>query len=211
MFTGLIEEVGEVQQMKPYGDGFALTVAAPRITGSLAVGDSVNIDGVCQTVTSIDGELFSVVTIEETLKKTTLGEKRPGTHVNLERALRADSRLGGHFVLGHADTTGTIESIEKLTASAVYTIGYPKEFGKYLIPVGSIAVDGISLTLAEVEARRFKVAIIPHTLQETVLPHKAAGAKVNLEFDVLGKYVARMFDKDKPDVMTEEWLKKHGF
>jgi riboflavin synthase len=211
MFTGLIEEIGTLNRITKKGSGIYLTFSAARIMDDLALGDSVNINGVCQTVVELSSNSFSVDTVEETLKKTTLGMLKVNDYVNLERALKANSRLGGHFVLGHIDTTGKINEIKKLSASYMLNIQFPIQFSKYLIPVGSIAVDGISLTLAETEEGNFTIAVIPHTWKETCLKNKKIGDEVNLEFDVLGKYVANLINPKNSSSITEDWLKEKGF
>ena len=192
MFTGLVEETGIIKKITQSGKGLSLSVQAKKVFDDLKIGDSININGACQTVVSINNFTFTVDTIEETLKKTNLGKLKVNDIVNLERSLRADSRLGGHFVLGHIDTTGTITEIKKLTNSHSIKVSFPEEFGKYLIRVGSVAIDGISLTVAEVDKNSFSVAIIPHTWVETSFAIKKTGDSVNLEFDILGKYVQRM-------------------
>lgn len=213
MFTGLIEEVGSVIKKTPYGGGYEFEIQCSKVLEGVNEGDSINVSGVCQTVTKLTSHSFAVIAVEETLSKTTLGEFKQGGKVNLERSLLASSRLGGHFVLGHTDVTGTITGIEKLSASTNFTISFPKQFAKFLVPVGSIAVDGISLTCAEVFADAFKVAIIPHTIANTVLAYKSIGDKVNLEFDVLGKYVVKLFGKEPEQGTTysSTWLKENGF
>ncbi len=211
MFTGLIEEKGIVKQISPSGKGLTITIQAEKIFDDLKVGDSVNINGACQTVVNINKLNFTVDTIEETIKKTNLGTLRINENVNLERSIRADSRLGGHFVLGHIDTTGIITGIQKLTNSHSVKISFPEEFGKYLVRVGSVAIDGISLTAADVEKSSFTVAIIPHTWQETNLNIKKTGDTVNLEFDILGKYIAKFLGLDKDSKLSEEWLKELGY
>jgi len=211
MFTGLVEEVGVVKSVLPKGRGAKISVSAGKMLDSVVIGDSININGACQTVVDLDNGVFLVDTVEETIKKTTLGSLKPGNHVNLELALKANSRLGGHFVLGHIDTTGEVIEIKKLTSSHFLKIKYPVEYAHYLIPVGSIAIDGISLTLAEVDKYSFSVAVIPHMWEMTNLKLRKIGDKVNLEFDVLGKYVAKMLGKDKGPAITEEWLKQAGF
>jgi riboflavin synthase len=211
MFTGLVEELGVIKSVIPKGKGAKIAVSAGKIVDSISIGDSININGACQTVVELGSGFFSVDSVEETVKKTTLGSLNPGNYVNLELALKANSRLGGHFVLGHVDTTGEIIEINKLTSSYFLRVKYPAEFSNYLIPVGSIAIDGISLTLAEVDKYSFAVAVIPHTWEMTNLKFKKIGDKVNLEFDLLGKYVAKMLGKDKGSAITEEWLKQAGF
>ena len=213
MFTGIVEELGTVTRVKDLGGGKRLTIKAEMAT-DLEVDESISINGVCQTVVAIDAESsrFAVDTIEETLRKTTFDTLAPGTRVNLERALQVGDRLDGHFVQGHVDGTGTIVDVEEEETDILYTIQYDSQFAPYLIPVGSITVDGISLTVAQLEDDTFTVAIIPHT--DTVTNVSEAwteGASVNLEFDVIGKYVERSLstsdDDRNPWARAKEWLK----
>lgn len=192
MFTGLVEETGILKEKIPTGDGFRFSIEANKIIDDLRIGSSVAVNGCCLTVVKIDKNTFSVDTIEETLNKTNLGVLKQGMKVNLERPLTADARLGGHFVLGHVDTTGRIDSIKELSNSHWMTISFPEKFKHYLIYVGSIAIDGVSMTVAELNENSFSVGIIPHTWKETIFADKKVGDTVNLEFDVLGKYVERI-------------------
>ena len=192
MFTGLVEEKGELLQKIKTGDGYQLEIKASKIMEDLNIGSSISVNGCCLTVVKKAGNTFSVDTIEETLKKTNLGTLVPGAKVNLERPLKADARLGGHFVLGHVDTKGEVLQIKELSNSHFITIGYPEEFKKYLIYVGSVSIDGVSMTVAQLEGNTFSVGIIPFTWQETIFSDKKVGDTVNLEFDVLGKYVERI-------------------
>ena len=192
MFTGLVEEKGELLNKIKTGDGYQMIIGASKIMEDLTVGSSVSVNGCCLTVVKRDSNNFAVDTIEETLKKTNLGSIIIGDKVNLERPLKADARLGGHFVLGHIDTTGIIKEIKELSNSHFMTISYPESFKKYLIYVGSVAIDGVSMTVAQLEGNRFSVGIIPFTWQETIFSNKKVGDSVNLEFDVLGKYVERI-------------------
>lgn len=193
MFTGIIESIGTVRDVQPHGAGRRFTVEAP-FAGELRVDESVAVDGACMTVVAHDDAAFSFVTVEESLLKTTLGALRAGDRVNLERAMRLGSRLDGHLVQGHVDTTGTIRRAEALSASWLFEIAYPPAFARNLIPVGSIAVDGISLTVARLESDSFTVSIIPHTFEQTTAHAWAEGQQVNLEFDLLGKYALRALD-----------------
>ncbi|HEX2866310.1 MAG TPA: riboflavin synthase [Ignavibacteriales bacterium] len=211
MFTGLVEETGTVKLVKNISGGIELTVNARKVLEGLLIGDSINISGACQTVTSFDKGSFTVTAVEETLKKTNLGKLNVGSLVNLERSLTMNKRLGGHFVMGHVDTTGKILRIRQLGSSILMEVSYPKEFGKYIIHVGSVAVEGISLTVAGFSERSFTVSLIPHTWKETNLKEKTPGMEVNLEFDVLGKYVAKILSKDEGTGITSEWIKKNGF
>ncbi len=189
MFTGIITDIGKIISAEKIGGGVSLTVQAPASSSELHVGDSVSLNGACQTVVQRTKTRFSVVAVEETLQKTTLGELQPGSTINLELPMRLSDRLGGHVVLGHVDCVGWIAGIEPRETSKVLRIAFPQKFRRYVIPVGSIAVDGISLTIASVEENFFTVSIIPHTLEVTTLATAGVGTKVNLEFDVLGKYV----------------------
>ena len=191
MFTGIIEEVGTVSSVQAEADSTVFTINAPGIMDDVHVDDSICVNGCCLTVTNITNNLLNVRAISETLKKTTLGEWKTGDLVNLERAVRADSRLGGHIVQGHVDTTGTVTSINELDQGIELWISFPQSFSTWIIPVGSICVDGISLTVAELKNDSFKVAIIPHTLSKTTIGMKHIGNRVNLEFDVLAKYIQK--------------------
>ena len=215
MFTGIIEEIGTVTQVDPLGSdtaGKRLTIQA-EMAPALQVDESVSINGACQTVVDVDADTstFAVDSIEETLRKTTFGSLTAGTPVNLERALQAGDRLDGHFVQGHVDTTGTVVEVEQEETDWLYTIEFNPQYASYLIPVGSIAVDGISLTVARLDEDTFTVAIIPHTYRETnVSSAWTEEASVNLEFDLIGKYVARSLTADgdtpDPDALAQEWL-----
>ena len=190
MFTGLVEAVGEVTQVKPTPGGFRLhlnTALAPE----LANGDSIAVNGVCLTVVSVDSQGIHTDVSPETARITTLGSVRRSSMVNLERPLRADSRLGGHFVQGHVDGTGTIEEVRQDGDSYWITVVFGPPLAPFIVRKGSIAVDGVSLTVAGVDDRRFDVQIIPYTWSHTNFRTLKAGDAVNLECDILGKYVAR--------------------
>jgi riboflavin synthase len=193
MFTGLIEDVGAVAEIKAAGTGFRVKVAT-RLAGDLTPGESLAVNGVCLTVVSrvLDG-IYADVS-PETARVTSLSVMKVGLKVNLERPLRADGRVGGHFVQGHVDATGTIEEIREEADAFWVTVLYPPPMASLVVRKGSIAVDGISLTVAGVDQQRFDVQIIPFTWTHTNLQHAAAGDTVNLEFDILGKYVARAMD-----------------
>ena len=193
MFTGIIGEIGTIAGVVRTAGGRRLTINATQAASELAVNDSVAVNGVCLTVTDLAAPTFTVEAVEETLVKSTLGSLATASRVNLELPLRVGDRLGGHMVLGHVDCTGEIRGIRKLASSWMLEIAHPPEFGRYIIPVGSIAVDGISLTVAEKGGGSFKISVIPHTLEKTLLSEAAAGQLVNLEFDLLGKYVESLF------------------
>jgi len=192
MFTGLVEEVGKIKSAIPRSGVIEFTIHAKKITGDLAVDDSININGVCQTIIKHTKDSFTVQCVQETLRKTTLGSLRAGSEVNLERALLPTSRLGGHFVQGHVDGTGEVKHIKKQSGDWIIRITLPESFMKFVIPVGSICVDGVSLTVASVEKNDFTVAIIPHTLEVTTLKNLKPGSKVNIELDMIGKYVVNI-------------------
>jgi len=200
MFTGLVEETGKLKNKLKTGNGFQLTFSAEKVLDDLEIGSSISVNGCCLTVVKREGNTFSVDTIEETLKKTNLDSLEVNNRVNLERPLKADARFGGHFVLGHVDTTGTVINVEELSNSHFMKISFPDNFKKYLIYVGSISIDGVSMTVAELGENWFGVGIIPFTWQETVFSDKKVGDKVNLEFDVLGKYVERIMEVKKDDI-----------
>lgn len=199
MFTGLVEEKGILVGKIPTGDGFQFEIQADKVLEDLSIGSSIAVNGCCLTVVKRTERTFSVDTIEETLNKTNLGVLKQGDKVNLERPLKADARLGGHFVLGHIDTTGKIEDIKELSNSHWMTISFPEKFNQYLIYVGSVAIDGVSMTVAELKNNSFSVGIIPHTWKETIFSEKKIGDTVNLEFDVLGKYVERIMNNKPAD------------
>ena len=213
MFTGIIQEIGRVTGIRNTGGGVQLTVDAPGSAPSLTVGDSVALNGVCQTVVAKQGTAFVVEAVEETLRKTTLGALRPSRRVNIELPLRLSDRLGGHLLLGHVDCTGTVARITRQASSWLITIAFPQEFARWLIPVGSIAIDGISLTVASLQSGEFTVSIIPHTLEKTTLPALEAGETVNLEFDLIGKYVESLLSqKGLPDgSLTWDRLREWGY
>jgi riboflavin synthase len=189
MFTGIIEEVGLVQSLKKKGDGIEFTVRAKKISKALSVDNSICINGVCLTVIKKNKSDFRVQAVKETLSKTNLGLLKIGCCVNLERSVRLSDRLGGHLVQGHVDTTGTVSEIKILKSSWMYTISFPKKYRKNVIHVGSITVDGTSLTVAQLNRQEFTIAIIPYTYEHTIFNQYKQGSIVNLEFDIIGKYI----------------------
>lgn len=192
MFTGLVEEVGKVVSFVPAQNAWSLQLAAQVVPADVAVGDSVAVNGCCLTVVRADvGNLWFEL-LEETRRLTSFSELKAGSLVNLERSLKPESRLGGHFVSGHIDALGRVEVFEARGKDHYLRIAAPAGFGRYLVSKGSIAVDGISLTLAEVSGDSFAVWLIPHTLAATNLREKRAGSGVNLEFDLLAKYVEKL-------------------
>lgn len=192
MFTGLIEEIGSIESVRPYGGGRRIKVRASKILEDIAVDDSISISGACQTVVSHTTAGFEVEAVEETLSKTTLGGLRAGAPVNLERAMKLGDRMGGHLVQGHIDTTGSVGTIEKQQTGILIWINYPGKFAKWVVPQGSICIDGVSLTVARADNSRLMVSVIPHTWKMTTLANLNPGAAVNLEFDIVGKYIERI-------------------
>jgi riboflavin synthase len=192
MFTGLVEETGRVVKFAPAQNAWELQLAAALVPADVSVGDSVAVNGCCLTVVRFDAGNLWFELLEESRRLTNFSELKPGAAVNLERSLRADARLGGHFVSGHIDVLGRVETFEARGKDHYLKVKMPAGSGRYLVHKGSIAVDGISLTVAEVEGDLFAVWLIPHTLAATNLREKQAGSGVNLEFDLLAKYVEKL-------------------
>lgn len=193
MFTGIIEAVGRVARVEPREGGRRLTLETP-FADALRVDESVAVNGTCLTVTAHDDATFSADVVEETLAKTSLGRLTEGEPVNLERAMQLGDRLDGHIVQGHVDATGEVVAVEALADSWLVRVRFPERFAPYLIPVGSVALDGISLTVARLEADVLTVAVIPHTWEHTTVHAWTPGRPVNLEFDLIGKYVVRALE-----------------
>ncbi|MDP1677707.1 MAG: riboflavin synthase [Bacteroidota bacterium] len=189
MFTGIVEEVGLVQSKKKIGDGIEFIIRAKKVSKVLHVDNSICVNGVCLTIVKKINHEFTVQAVKETLDKTNLGFLKTGSAVNLERSVRLNDRLGGHLVQGHVDITGTVVGITTLKSSWMYTISFPKKFRKNLIPVGSITVDGTSLTVARLNRQELTIAIIPYTFEHTIFNQYKKGTMVNLEFDIIGKYI----------------------
>src|SRR5579875_94451 len=195
MFTGIIEEIGQVSAITRTGESFVLTIEAKKILEDVHLGDSIAVNGVCLTVTSFTGNQFTVDVMPETVKTTSLKDLRRGSKVNLERAMAAGGRFGGHFVSGHIDGTGVIKSKKAYENAVYYEIETEEKLLQYVILKGSIAVDGTSLTVFAVTETSFTLSLIPHTLAETVLGLKGPGDIVNLECDMIGKYVGHFMQK----------------
>lgn len=200
MFTGLVEEMGRIKSIKKKGGSAIFIIQSKKTLKGLNIDHSIAINGVCLTVIERLPKSFAVQAVEETLMKTNLGGLKQGDYVNLERPLLPTDRLGGHFVLGHVDGVGKVISIEERESSWLFWFHVPKRFSHYLIPVGSIAVDGVSLTMAAVKGSTFMVSIIPHTMEVTTFKYFKRGSLVNLEFDVLGKYVENLLKVGKAKV-----------
>jgi riboflavin synthase len=191
MFTGLVQDNGAVTAVDATDDG-ARIVVRTALTAEISDGDSVAVNGVCLTATAVDDGTFSADAMHETLRRTSLGELRAGSPVNLELALRADGRLGGHIMQGHVDATGTIDGVREDGFSRVVTIATPSDLLRYVVEKGSIAVDGVSLTVSRVDERTLDVSLIPETLERTTLGAAEPGRTVNLEVDIVAKYVEKL-------------------
>ncbi|ADL12940.1 riboflavin synthase [Acetohalobium arabaticum] len=216
MFTGIVEEMGEVSSINRGSQSVELEIKADKVLEDVKIGDSIATSGVCLTVTDFGEDYFTVDVMPETMRKSSLAELQIGSKVNLERALRLQDRLGGHLVSGHIDGTGKIKKKQREDNAILVTVSLPSDLKRYLIPKGSITVDGISLTIAELEETEFIVSLIPHTAQETTLGQKSIGDTVNLEVDLIGKYVERMLnfqiesDNNQSNVDLN-LLQKNGF
>jgi riboflavin synthase len=217
MFTGIIEGVGTVRSIRSKGDGAEIEIGCDFDLERTNIGESIAVNGVCLTVTSRLGKAFWADVSAETLRITTLGDLKKDDPVNLERALTVGSRLSGHIVQGHVDGIGNITAVDRHDESIDFTVSIPEDLSRYIVEKGSVAVDGVSLTVTRCFEDKFTVSIIPHTkLQTTFLNHRV-GDRVNLEVDIIGKYVEklRFLDREqyekKGSKITEEFLKKHGF
>lgn len=197
MFTGIIEEMGCIRRMTPLREAVELTVACRQSLLGIKLGDSIAVDGICLTVTAFDEETFTALASAETLRCTSLGDKREGDYVNLECPLTLEKKLSGHLVQGHVDGTAVVDSVAPEGESQMWKFRLEPELAKYLVPKGSVAVDGISLTVVEAKRNYFTVAIIPKTLAVTTLQFRKPGDRVNIEVDLIGKYVYRYLHPDE--------------
>ncbi len=212
MFTGLIEETGRIAEVRRQAQGARLVVEAERVLDGAGVGDSIAVSGVCLTAVQITGRRVAFDAVAETLRRSTLGELAPGDLVNLERALALGDRLGGHLVQGHVDGVGILTRAREEGISRVFTISAPPEVLADLVEKGSVAVDGVSLTVAALADDSFDIALIPETLRATTLGRKRVGDRFNLESDLIGKYVRRFLESRGPArKLSPEFLAEHGF
>jgi riboflavin synthase len=213
MFTGIIEEKGRLRSVRPFGKGKRLEIAASIALQDCAEGDSIAVNGVCLTVVTFTAQSFTVEAVQETMEKSTLGLLPSGAAVNLERALRANGKLGGHFVQGHVDFTAEVLDIEKREESWMVEISFPDHASANIIPVGSISVDGVSLTVAEKRTKSFRVSVIPHTFDATLFRDYRRGSRVNIELDMVGKYVLNYLQAQQGDGkgISEGFLKGLGY
>lgn len=219
MFTGIIESVGQVRDMQPRGGDLRLVIAVGKLAmGDVALGDSIAVNGVCLTAVEVADDYFAADVSNETLSLTSLGQLSRGSAVNLEKALTLSTRLGGHLVSGHVDGLGEVISRHDDARSVRFSVRAPDGLAKYIAAKGSITVDGTSLTVNKVEGAVFELNIVPHTLQETIMGGYQAGTKVNLEVDLVARYLERLLLGDKaahtdaaPSGITESFLKQNGF
>lgn len=208
MFTGIIEEIGAVSRRC----GAQVSILAREVLHGVQLGDSIAVDGACLTVTAFDAEGFSVQISPETFARTTLGRLKPGEAVNLERAMQLGGRLGGHFVLGHVDGVGKVQDVRDQGDFQLWTFRAPDEVAKYLVPKGSVTIDGISLTVVEPQGDKFSVAVIPATLSKTTLSRKRPGEAVNMEADMIGKHIFHYLKRGGgKGGVTADLLAQHGF
>lgn len=223
MFTGIIEETGKVEAVAKGSNSAVITIAAVKVLEDTKIGDSIAVNGVCLTVTSISGRKFSADVMAETLRRSSLGSLKHGSMVNLERAMAANGRFGGHIVSGHIDGVGVISSFEKEDNAVWVEIETPAKILRYIVEKGSITIDGISLTVAKLTDSSFAVSVIPHTGEETTLLNRNPGDIVNLENDIVGKYVERLMnfktdnrdnkseERNNSDSITMNFLNENGF
>lgn len=209
MFTGIVEEVGIIKEIG--NNSTKLIISSKKVLENTKLGDSIAVNGVCLTVTQLEKDFFCADCTHETLNKSSLGDLKKGSRVNLERAMQLGGRFGGHIVLGHVDGTGKIISRVKDGESIILTIGAEKKLLKYIVEKGSVTIDGISLTVASISADRFSIALIPHTMREntTTINNKVNGERVNIECDILGKYIEKLCGKS--DNITMDFLASNGF
>lgn len=216
MFTGIIEEVGSIEQIKQTGEAIVMTIASKKLLTDVHLGDSIAVNGVCLTVTAFDKERFSVDLMPETVRNTSLRQLTRGSKVNLERAMAANGRFGGHFVSGHVDGIGEIVKKQRQDNAVYYEIKVSDDLRKYIVVKGSIAIDGTSLTVFNVTDDSFIISIIPHTLQETIIGLKGSGDIVNIECDMIGKYIEQFINQrftqsNNKSTLTASFLEEHGF
>ena len=211
MFTGIIEDVGTIAAVNKMSGRWEFSVRTNISLAGIALGESIAVDGVCLTVIRLGSDTFYADASLETLNVTTLSSKAVNDPVNLERAMRMDARFGGHIVMGHVDAIGLVEAVRKAGDSTQYTIAVPKEVVRYIVSKGSIAVDGISLTVNEQNDRSFTVNIIPYTASKATVGLKVAGDRVNIETDILGRYVEKFLTADRKSGVDLDFLYTHGY
>ena len=211
MFTGIIQELGVVKSFDKSGSVYKLAVGSKEIFDGIGIGDSLAVNGVCLTLVDKRKSVLYFDVMEETVRRSNLALLRTEEKVNLESSLKAGGPLGGHFVLGHVDCVGNVIAINKTGEDVVMGLEIPSEFNHLVVEKGSVAIDGISLTVGEAKIDFFSVYLIPHTLKATTLGLRQKGSKVNIEFDIIGKYIARFKELEKGSRVTEDFLKSKGF
>ncbi|MCK5760588.1 MAG: riboflavin synthase [Candidatus Delongbacteria bacterium] len=210
MFTGLIKEIGSIKSIKKLGDGSEITVSSKDVVKDAKVDDSIAVNGVCLTVVSVDNDSFTVQAVKESMNLTTLSSLKFMEQVNLEPAMKVSDRLGGHIVQGHVDAKGKIIKIINNISGTEFNIEFPKELRKYIVHKGSICLDGISLTIAEVNDRYLRLSVIPHTLKQTTAEKWKIGMEVNIETDIIGRYIENMLKNDNSG-LTMDKLSQLGY
>lgn len=211
MFTGLVEYIGTINKVDRAGEGLMLLINRPKGFDDVGIGDSISVSGACLTVTDLKDDVMAFDVVEESGRKTTLADLRKGDRVNLERALKVGQRLGGHFVTGHIDCRAAVKKLSKNKDSVKLELTVPKGYSRYIAPKGSITIDGVSLTVGEVAGDSFSVYLIPHTLKHTTLGLRKKGDEINIETDVLAKYLFEQKPQPKPSQVNMPFLHKHGF
>lgn len=210
MFTGIIEEIGSVEQIVTGTKSCSLRIRAEKILSDVHIGDSIAVNGVCLTVTDFKATYFTADVMPETMRRTNLGQLAKGSRVNLERAMQLNGRFGGHIVSGHIDGTGTIVGMTREDNAVWIRIAADRSITKYIVEKGSAALDGISLTIAEAGTENFAVSVIPHTAAQTTLLNHKNGDKINIECDIIGKYIEKLTQHNNEGI-TEDLLRKYGF
>lgn len=213
MFTGIVEEIGKIQSVHQSGESIVMDIRASKVLEDVQLGDSISINGVCLTVTTFTSSAFSVDIMPETFRATGLRELRPNDDVNLERAMAANGRFGGHFVSGHVDGVGEIVKIERVDNAVYFDIKLSPTLMDYFVEKGSVSVDGTSLTVFKLTGDTLTISLIPHTVDATVLGHKRVGDTVNIECDMLGKYILNYLKKNERSErpLSQDFFKDHGF
>ena len=205
MFTGIVEELAQIKSIKPRKKGIRYSISADFVMDDIKIGDSISVNGVCLTIIETEKKYFCMDLVEETLNKSNLGELKVGDFVNLERAMKATSRFGGHIVQGHVETVGVILEKQMQDEEAILSVGVDPEWMRFCIPKGSITLDGVSLTIAKINGNIIEVALIPHTIKNTTLGIKSKTDTLNIETDIIGKYIDRLlsFDADEEEIDTK--------
>lgn len=212
MFTGIIEEIGKVERIQSNPEGKLFEISSKKVIEDLHIGDSVSVDGVCLSVVFLGGNRFTAQAVLETLERSTLKYFKAGTMVNLERAISANGRFGGHFVQGHVDGIGRLTNIQHTGKSAVISIQTPGELSRYIVPKGSLALNGISLTVAGIDGNSITVSVIPISLTDTNLSRKKVGDYLNIEVDILAKYIEKLVtNKGSDESINEDRIKQWGY